>query len=574
MTNGEAQNLESSISKSADENSATVKEIKEKNGQEVQEVRNVSGEMKNPDRQIELNRECTEEARVEENGQEVQEVRNVSGEMKDADHQIELHRECTEEARVEESLSGRKREGSVAEELERNRVSVDTQIKAVFGLAGNHVQTDISISGEGESDVHVRIDKVEAQTDHFDARVNDVGEKITSVPFLADVYKGDKHARDYEEEAKESQYSQNNMEKKSKSEPKMNEMYKERNDANKIDNNQPSLAEEKNVKEKIVMPELSQHVIENLHVSKVTTVCEEINMISLSHIPVLSSNEMDGMKAQKNFKPVQNESTNKPKAFSSQESIEDKLSEMLAIVTESNSQPPCLIKHKNNTNSSPMTEDNEKSSCDPVHSITVSEAEIISTASEGDKYTPNGQEKFLKESAVSNAGFVSGGNNSEDVAEGETSEMVTSVDGAGVSAMVEQLKEVSHVQQCSDKTSQNAATTETIQMQPGQCETMSVESKREQVNIEKVENVRNSEKSDKNSPNTPTTEAEGNLPSSGNSETMRDNVGNIVQEKIDVLVASDKVVHDTDQEVHENDQEVPGASKIAQKVRSISCSQY
>ena len=568
MTNGEAQNLENSINKSADENSVTAKEIKEKNNQEVQEVRNVSGEMKNPDHQIELNRECTEEARVEENGQE---VRNVSGEMKDPDHQIELNRECTEEARVEENLSGRKREESVAEELERNRVSVDTQIKAVVGLAGDHVQTDINISGERESDVHVRIGKVEAQTDHFDARVSDVGEKITSVPFLADVFKGNKHARDYEEEAKESEYSQNNMEEKTKSEPKMNKMYKERNDANKIDNNQQSLAEEKNVKEENVMPELSQHVIENLHVSKVTNVCEEINTIGLSHIPVLSSNEMDGMKAQKNFKPVQNESTNKPKALSSQESIEDKLSEMLAIVTESNSQPPCLIKHQNNTNSSPMTENNEKSACDPVHSITVSEAEIISTASEGDNYKSNGQEKCLKESVVSNAGFVSGGNNSEDVAEGETSETVTSFDGDCVSAMVEQLKEVSHVHQCSDKSSQNAATTEVIQMQPGQCETMSVDSKREQINIEKVENVRNSEKGDKNSPNTPTTETEGNLLSSENSETMRDNVGNIVQERIDVLVGSDKVVQENDLEVRENDQEVPGASKIAQKVRSISC---
>lgn len=482
-------------------------------------------------------------------------------------HQSELNGGCKEETRTDENLIGNKRENleeGVAEELEKG---VDAHMSVVIGSERDHVETEVTI---GESDVSTRVDNVEARIGHFDARLSDVGGKINtvaSVPFLADVCAGNKYVGVIVEKPGTSESCQNEVQKKTaECEPKMNGTHKEGEDDSNV-NNEQGLAEEKNPNKNNVIPEPRpelppQHGVADLDVTnKPITLCEERTMDNLGHIQIPSSNEFDDVKAQKNLEPVQNEPMNKP-SLSCQENIEDKPSEMLAIVTESNSLPSSKINNKNNTNSSPTVESNEKSLDDPIHSATVAEAESTSAENAREKYPFDSQKKkCLTESVVSNEDFVNSDKNSLDAVKIQPSVIAMSVESECVSAVVEKVKDVRDtprsVDENSDKSSKNAARTEIIEMKECQGETMTVDNECEQVNIEKVEDVENSEKSDKNALNTSITERESKVPSSERSETM-DRVGNSADKITDVLVANDKVAH-------ENDQEVPSKMSISPK---------
>ena len=495
-------------------------------------------------------------------------------------HQIGLNGGCEEETRENENLIGNKRENleeGVAERLEK---SVDAQMNVVIGPGKDHVETGVTING---SNVSGRIDNVEARIGHFDARLSDVGGKInvvTGVPFLSDVCAGNKYVSVIDEEPDKSEISQSEVQKTSEYDPKtkINGTYKERKNGRNV-NNEQGLAEEKSPnKNNNLMLELQQRRVANLDMTnKQTTFCAERTIDNFGPIQTPSSNEIDDMKAQMNLEPVQNEPMNKP-VLSCQEIIKDKLSEMLAIVTESNNLPSSQDTYINGTNSSPTAESNEKCLGDPFCSTKVAEAEITSTENACEKYSSYDQKKkCLTESVVTIEGFVSRDDgNLQDEGKRETSEMAVSVDSKCVSVMIEKVKDVgdkaSSVDEYSDKRSQNAAKTEIIEMKECQCETMSVDNEREQISTQKVEDLGNSAKSDKDSLNTATTETGSKVPSSEKSETI-DKVGNNADKITDVLVASDKVIDENDQEVPSKmstspEQEVPDEilSKIALKV--------
>ena len=488
--------------------------------------------------------------------------------MKALHHQIELNGGCEEETRENENLIGNKRENleeGVAEQLEK---SVGTQMSVVIGPGRDHVETGVTING---SDVSGRIDNVEARIGHFDARLSDVGGKInvvTGVPFLSDVCAGNKCVSIIDEEPDKSEISQSEVQKTSECDPKtkINGTPKERENGKNV--NEQGLAEEKSPnKNNNLMLELQQHRVADLDMTnKQTTFCAERTMDNFGPIQKPSSNEIDGTKAQKNLEPVQDEQDDD----SCQEIVKGKLSEMLAVITESNNLPSSQITYR--------TLHNEKCLGDPFCSTTVAEAEITFTENTCEKYLSNDQKKkCLEESVVTNEGFVSRDDgNSQDEGKRETSEMVVSVDSKCVSIMIEKVKDVgdaaSSVDEYSDKRSQNASKTEITEMKECQCGTMSVDNEREQTSSQKVEDLGNSGKSDKHSLNTPATETESKVPSSERSETM-DEVGNNVDKITDVLVASDKVIDENDQEVPSKmstspEQEVPDEtlSKIALKV--------
>ena len=492
-------------------------------------------------------------------------------------HQVELNGGCEEGTRTDENLIGNKHENleeGVAEQLEK---SADAQMSVVIGPERDHVETGVTVDG---SDISARIDNAEARIGHFDVRLSDVGGKInivTSVPFLSDVCAGNKCVSVIVEEPGKSESSQNKVQKTSESDPKakINGTHKERENGTNV-NNKQGLAEEKSPNKNNNL--MLQHRFADLDVTnKQTNFCEERTVDNFGHIQIQSSSEIDGLKAQKNLEPVQDEPMNKPSLFC-QEIIEDKLSKMLAIVTESNNLPSFQITYKNDTSSSPMTESNEKCMGDPFCSTIVAEAEITSTENACEKYSSYDQKKkCLTESVVTIEGFVSRDDgNSQDEGKRETSEMAVSVDSKSVSVMIEKVKDVgdkaSSVDEYSDKRSQNAAKTEIIEMKECQCGTMSVDNEREQISTQKVEDLGNSGKSDKDSLNTPATETESKVQSSERSETM-DKVGNNADKITDVLVASDKVINENDQEVPSKmstspEQEVPDEtlSKIALKV--------
>lgn len=328
---------ESTTNKPEDENTATHQEIGDQSGQEI-----------------------------------LQQVLKLSDLTQQSCDQIETNRRNKEEKRIAKSMNDNKSESSKESMV-------------------NKFETSTVIVGQ-MNDV-TRLSNIEARVSYFDA---------LGLQTLADtcaVVSAVEHVVSVAKEPGKSDSSQNKLQNEAERETK--EMLGERRDNENDNNNNSQHLAEENIpnKNNNVIPEKQQDAIADVimsSLSKPTTLCEEGTTDNLV-IRKIPSSEIDGKKAQNNVMAILNEPMNKSSSPSSQEIIKDKLSEMLSMITENESNRPALSQTKSdsNTNATTMIENTDKDG--PVEA-SVTDTKILSI--ESDKCNSDGPQERVSNSLV------------------------------------------------------------------------------------------------------------------------------------------------------------------------------
>ncbi len=455
--------------------------------------------------------------------------------MQQSCDQIETNGGSQEDNKMVKSITGQSLNESMASKLKTSTVIVDEQMIDVTGLETTELDTNITEVGPGMSDVPARmsdvharmsdvparmsdvparvsdvparmsdvparmsdvparmsdvparvsdvparISDVEARVSDFDARLSDVGARIRDViglQTLAETCANEEYIDvvtvEDEPGSESPQRGSQNQETScstSESETKSGETRDDRND------NKPQFMGEAKISDVIPDDAIVDVVMSNQN--KPTALCEEVSN------PL--SNENDDKKAQNN--------KSMDESLSSQEIIEEKLSEILSIVTEWNEGSLSQTKSESNTNASPITENADKYLDDPLKtSVTVTE--MMPSESESEKCKLDGSQHKCVEDRVSNS-LANSDKNSQN--RSEDMEIKQSMSNECYLAITEKVEDVE------DKNSQKATTTKTKE-----------------------------------------------IVGSKDLSYQEKKVGDFISKRMDIPIASDK-------DVHENDQEVP-----------------
>ncbi|CAB3996809.1 Hypothetical predicted protein [Paramuricea clavata] len=403
QTGIEIQGVESTTNKPEDENTATHQEIRDQGGQDV-----------------------------------LQQVLKLSDLTQQSCDKIETNRRSKEKKRMAKNVSPHK--------SERSKESMVNKFETSTVIVGQ--MNDVT-----------RLSNIVARVSDFDA---------LGLQTLADtcaVVSAVEHVVSVAKEPGKSDSSQNKLQTEAERETKGMRGERRDNENDNNNNNSQHLAEE-NIpnKNNYVIPEKQQDAIADVimsSLSKPTTLCEEGTTDNLV-IRTIPSSEIDGRKAQNNVMAMLNETmdtSSSPRPASSQEIIKDKLSEMLSLVTEneSNRLPLSQTKSDRNTNATTMIENTDKDG--PVEAG-VTDTEILSIESADKRKSDGPQER------VSNS-FVNSHKNSHNLAKTENIEIkqrgMMSVDDECYPAIIEKEEDAGNRQVSADvncgKNSQKATAT-------------------------------------------------------------------------------------------------------------------